>query len=116
MAVKTNYIVMIAIVASSFQWTWADKGARLTVRVQKVEKDSNISFLCSASGVESLVEMELVPVNETATVVKVTETGWSSDPQGIARLAEQTQGWVHFLCCLKAFLEFGINLRAGKAV
>ena len=29
----------------------------------------------------------------------------------IARCIEQTQGWMHFLCCMKAYLEHGINLR-----
>ena len=97
-------------------WTWADKGARLNIKVLKAERDRRISFLWPASGVETLVKIELTPADERATVVTVTEMGWPDDTQGIARLAEQTQGWVHFLCCLKAFLEFGINLRTGKAI
>jgi len=97
-------------------WTWADKEARLNIKVRKVKRDRRISFLWPASGVETLVEIDLTQADERATVVKVTESGWPADAQGISRLAGQTQGWVHFLCCLKAFLEFGINLRAGKAV
>ena len=97
-------------------WTWADKGASLVVKVQKVERDRVISFIWSASGVETLTEIDLKPMGDRATVVKVTETGWHPDRLGVARLVEQTQGWVHFLCCLKAFLEFGINLRTGKVV
>jgi uncharacterized protein YndB with AHSA1/START domain len=97
-------------------WTWADKGARLNIKVRNVERDRRISFLWPASGVMTLVEIDLTPADERATVVTVTEMGWPNDTQGISRLAEQTQGWVHFLCCLKAFLEFGINLRAGKAI
>ena len=41
----------------------------------------------------------------------MSESGWPPDDQGIQRCLEQMQGWVHMLCCLKAYLEHGINLR-----
>jgi hypothetical protein len=28
----------------------------------------------------------------------------------------QVEGWTHFLCCLKAYLEYGINLRTGGVI
>mgnify|MGYP001125015693 CR=1 FL=1 len=94
-------------------WTFADVGCELDAKVKKVEKDRHISFLWSASGVEALVEMRLKPIGEAATLVKVSESGWPIDEKGIARFVTQSKGWVHFLCCLKAFLEYGVNLRSG---
>lgn len=95
-------------------WTWADFGnAKLDVKVKHVEKDKYISFLWSASGVEALVEMRLEPVDPNTTLVKITEVGWDKNDEGIARVVEQTHGWVHFLCGLKVYLEHGINIRVG---
>ena len=95
-------------------WTWADVNAELTVKVSKVVKDRSISFLWSASGVETRVELKLERIDDQTTKVEVVEIGWPPDPEGIARLAEQTQGWVHMLCCLKAYLEYSINLRTSN--
>ena len=30
-------------------------------------------------------------------------------------MQRQTAGWTYFLCCLKAYLQHGINLRLGLA-
>lgn len=32
---------------------------------------------------------------------------------GICWLKSNTEGWANFLTCLKAYLEYGINLRQG---
>ena len=96
-------------------WKWADFGnAKADVKVQHIEKDKYISFLWSASGVEaSLVEIRLEAVNPDTTLVRITEAGWDKDDAGIARVVQQTHGWVHFLCGLKVYLEHGINIRIG---
>ena len=97
-------------------WTWTDYGdtpLAVDVRVQHVDRDKRISFLWKASGVEALVSMTLEPINPNTTLVTITEGGWDKDDKGIARLVEQTHGWVHFLCGLKAYLEHGINIRIG---
>jgi uncharacterized protein YndB with AHSA1/START domain len=95
-------------------WTFSDYGkAKLQVHVKNVEKDKSISYVWSASGVETVVNMKFTPVNPTTTSVKITESGWTKDDKGIARLVQQTHGWVHFLCGLKAFLEHGVNIRIG---
>jgi len=96
-------------------WVFDDAGASLDVKVQRVEQDRLVSFLWSASGVEALVEMQIVS-HDLTTLLKVSESGWPPDEKGIARCVEQTQGWMHFLCCMKAYLEYGINLRKGGNV
>ena len=58
----------------------------------------------------------LEPAPRGATVVHINESGWPPDAEGIANCVRQTQGWMHMLCCLKAWLEHGINLRKGGVV
>ncbi|MEA2559751.1 MAG: hypothetical protein QOH06_1255 [Acidobacteriota bacterium] len=96
---------------NQINWEWHGVEAQLPVTPQEIEKDTSISFLWSASGVETKVVILLEPLDPAATKVKVSESGWPRDDQGIARCLEQMQGWVHMLCCLKAYLEHGINLR-----
>jgi uncharacterized protein YndB with AHSA1/START domain len=99
----------------TIHWTWADVGAELDVQVKKVEPDRSVSFTWPASGAETLVEFKLKSEGD-ATVVRISESGWLPDAAGIARCVEQTAGWVHFLLCLKAFLEHGIDLRIDGVV
>lgn len=97
------------------RWVFDDVGLGLDVKVQRVERDRFVSFRWSASGVDALVEMQILP-GDAATLLKVSESEWPPDEKGIARCIEQTQGWTHFLCCMKAYLEYGINLRQGGTV
>ncbi|MFH1843639.1 MAG: SRPBCC family protein [bacterium] len=93
-------------------WRWDDYNAECTVTPLEIEPDRTIIFLWSGSGMEARVELHLEPTGSGGTNVKVTEAGWPLDAQGTARCLEQMQGWVHMLCCLKAYLEYGINLRS----
>jgi uncharacterized protein YndB with AHSA1/START domain len=94
-------------------WHWADVGAEMAVDVGKIEEDRLVSFSWRASRSKTEVEIKLEPTKE-ATLVTVVEDGWDKSDKGIAALAENTQGWVGFLLCLKAYLEYGINLREGS--
>jgi DNA-binding transcriptional ArsR family regulator/uncharacterized protein YndB with AHSA1/START domain len=95
-------------------WAWADYGSgTMHVSIKKIEKDKFISFLWTATGVETLVEIKLEPVDPNITLITIVENGWPKVDKGIARLVQQTHGWVHFLCGLKVYLEHGINLRIG---
>jgi hypothetical protein len=97
----------------SVRWEFADVGGELVVEVEEVSDDA-VRFRWSASGVDSKVDIELEPYDDNSTIVNVTETGWPMDDVGVARALEQTAGWVDFLCSMKAFLLYGINLRAGR--
>ncbi len=43
----------------------------------------------------------------------ITERSRANDEEGIKWLKENTAGWANFLACLKAYLEYEINLRKG---
>jgi uncharacterized protein YndB with AHSA1/START domain len=59
------------------------------------------------------VEMRFKPVSDTSTLVSIAESGWKETPEGLQRSYGNCQGWMHMACCLKAYLEYGINLRQG---
>jgi hypothetical protein len=48
-----------------------------------------------------------------STLVQIIETGGENNEQGILWLKQNTEGWANFLACLKAWLEYGVNLRKG---
>lgn len=60
-----------------------------------------------------LVTISLTPVNDTTTFVQVTEGNEELSDEGLQWLKSNTEGWANFLACLKAWLEYGINLRRG---
>ncbi len=60
-----------------------------------------------------LVEIFLEKGENDSTIVKVIEHEMNDDEAGIKQLMGQTEGWANFLACLKAYLEYGINLRKG---
>ena len=66
-----------------------------------------------AKGEKLLVEITLLPMPGDSTLVKVTEDGMPANEAGIKWLAQNTEGWANFLASLKAYLEYGINLRKG---
>jgi uncharacterized protein YndB with AHSA1/START domain len=97
-------------------WVWEDYGAEHRIKVGKVERNKFISFFWSGSGVETLVEISIEQKDENQTLIKVIEAEWPPDEKGVSRCLGQTEGWVHMLCCLKAYLEHNINLRVGGLI
>jgi hypothetical protein len=47
--------------------------------------------------------------------VQIRESGWRQDEKGFASSYGNCGGWMHMMLCLKGYLEYGINLRAGGA-
>jgi uncharacterized protein YndB with AHSA1/START domain len=94
-------------------WQFPEFDASFPIRVGKVEKNKYISFYWEMDGIELLVEMTLSPRADNSTLVTVTEKNRINDESGIKWLKGNTEGWANFLACLKAWLEYGINLRKG---
>jgi len=100
-------------VGKTLTWTWEDFDGEHEVKVGKIEKDKTVSFEWNGSGVECVVVITLEPKGKDKTLVKITESDWPADYKGANQCMGQVEGWTHFLCCLKAYLEYGINLRVG---
>jgi len=94
-------------------WRFPEFDEEFPVRISKIEKDTYISYYWDIDGKELLVEITLTPKGNNATLVTITEKSMENDEAGIKWLKGNTEGWANFLACLKAYLEYGINLRKG---
>ncbi len=95
-------------------WKWGDVGAEADVRIHEVEPARRFSFTWTSPDAPTRVEITLEPEGDLATAVRVSDGPYESDAEGIERFRGQVQGWTHFLLCLKAWIEYGIDLRAGS--
>jgi uncharacterized protein YndB with AHSA1/START domain len=95
-------------------WKFPEWDMDIPVLVGKIEQDKYISYYWDdVDGKKLLVEMTLNPKPNNSTYVVVTEKSRNNDEAGIKWLKGNTEGWANFLACLKAYLEYGINLRKG---
>ena len=94
-------------------WRFPEFDMEFPIRVDKILKDQYISYYWDVEGTELLVEMSLTQRAEGSTLVTITEKSRANDEEGIKWLKGNTAGWANFLACLKAYLEYGINLRKG---
>jgi uncharacterized protein YndB with AHSA1/START domain len=99
------------------------------VKVKKVVRNKLIQFSWEASegvydaktgqmptgaGYDTVVEMSFEPLNPKETLVKIVEGKWRPTVAGLQGSYGNCQGWAHMSMCLKAYLEYGINLRKGS--
>jgi uncharacterized protein YndB with AHSA1/START domain len=94
-------------------WKFPEFDMEFPIRVGKIIIDEYISYYWDVEGNELLVEMTLAPRGESSTLVTITERSRANDEEGIKWLKGNTAGWANFLACLKAYLEYKINLRKG---
>jgi uncharacterized protein YndB with AHSA1/START domain len=94
-------------------WEFPEFDMKFPVRIGKIENNKYISYHWDMDEHEHLVEMTLSAVENKSTVVTITEKARKNDETGIKWLMGNTEGWANFLACLKAYLEYGINLRKG---
>lgn len=75
-----------------------------------VESPNLISFVWDP---ETNVTITLKEWYDHSTVVNVEENGKEYSENNLEWLLSNTAGWANFLACLKAYLEYGIELRKG---
>jgi len=96
----------------SLIWKFPEWDMEIPVIVGKIDKDKYISYFWDdVDGKKLLVEMTLTPKPNNSTYLVVTEKSRNNDDAGIKWLKGNTEGWANFLACLKAYMEYGINLR-----
>ena len=101
---------------ATIKWTFAEAPEPCDVIVRKIVKNESIVLEWPGGRTyNTRVEMEFKPLDGSATMVSIRESGWRSDEKGIEISYGNAGGWMHMMCCLKAFLEYNINLRAGGA-
>ncbi|WP_277011799.1 SRPBCC domain-containing protein [Flavobacterium lindanitolerans] len=94
------------------EWKFPEFDMQFPITVGKIEKDKYVSYYWDVNEKKNLVEITLAPFGKD-TVVTVTEKGMENNEEGISWLMGNTEGWANFLACLKAYVEYGINLRKG---
>ena len=94
-------------------WRFPEFDMEFPIRVGKLKKDAYLSFYWTIDREELIVDMNLVPGQENSTIITVTEKSRNNDEAGLTWLKQNTEGWANFLACLKAWVEYGINLRKG---
>ncbi len=91
-------------------WKFPEFDDQYPVNVIKVEKNSLISFVWDP---ETVVTITLEKLPDNSTLVKVIENGKDLNENNLKWALENSGGWANFMACLKAYLEYGINLRKG---
>ncbi len=92
-------------------WGWNNHGD-CEVTIQQLVPNTSIVLGWEASGGDyTKIVMEFEKLEADKTLVKITESGWQSTDKGLKGSYKNCEGWQHMLCCLKAYLQHGIDLR-----
>ena len=108
-------------------WRFADYPGDVPVTVKKLVPNQRIVLQWDAyeppektgtappSPVDykTTVEMTFESLDPNNTLVRISESGWRETQKGLDGSYGNCHGWTQMSCCLKAFLEYGINLRKG---
>jgi uncharacterized protein YndB with AHSA1/START domain len=99
------------------KWRFAEVPGEHDVVVRDVVKNERVVFEWQAGegGYNIRVEIVFKPLDAGNTMVQVSESGWRDDAKSVTQSYSNAGGWMHMIACLKGYLEYGINLRAGGA-
>ncbi len=98
----------------SVTWKFPEFEGDVLIEVKNIIPAELITFEWEgAKGKNLKVEITLIEMPDNTTVVKITEGKMEADKAGIEWYGGNTEGWANFLACLKAYLEYDINLRKG---
>ncbi|MEO3434023.1 SRPBCC domain-containing protein [Inquilinus sp. CAU 1745] len=92
----------------------------IPVEIEEVTPDRRIVLRWDAEApadgkpsYKTRIEMTFDPLEEGGTLVAIVEEGWREGESGLRKSYLNCEGWTQMLCCMKAYLEHGINLRDG---
>ncbi|WP_230462737.1 SRPBCC family protein [Micromonospora sp. CP22] len=115
------------VTGATVTWDFAELPGAFPVEVVEVEQDRRIVLRWEAAddaqstsdepvtgaSYFTTVTIEFEALGDDRTLVTIAEEGWRPTPGGQRASYGNCEGWTNMLCCLKAWLEHGINLRAG---
>lgn len=104
-------------------WDFHDFPGAFPVNVVEVVQDEKIVLRWGApentvdadaeGNNHTTVTMTFAPLDGDRTLVQISEYGWKSTEEGLAASYDNCEGWTGMLCGMKAWMEYGINLREG---
>ena len=95
-------------------WVFEDVGASGQVIIKKIDENQRIVLEWSATGVPTDVTLIFNPSDANTTEIHIVESGWPLNNEGVKHALQQNRGWTDFVCCLKAYLLFNVDLRRGR--
>lgn len=105
---------------NTISWEFADFPGPFAVAVKQTIKNEKIVFQWPASSplkngqpYNTTVEVTFEKLSESNTLVSISEYGWEDSENGYGDSRGNSQGWMNMLTCMKAYVEYGINLREG---
>ncbi|MGE8943844.1 SRPBCC family protein [Leptospira interrogans] len=113
---------------ATVSWDFHDFPGAFPVEVVKVEPLKQIVLrwaaddgsagegtapVAASPGYMTTVTMTFEALDDGRTLVSISEEGWRQTEGGLKASYGNCQGWTQMLCALKAYLEYGINLREG---
>jgi uncharacterized protein YndB with AHSA1/START domain len=91
-------------------WKFPEFPDRFPIKNIRVKTNRTISFVWDP---ETIVTINLEELPDNSTLVKVQESGKELNEDNLKWALENAAGWANFLACMKAYLEYGIQLRKG---
>jgi uncharacterized protein YndB with AHSA1/START domain len=100
------------------EWAFADnpdeEKLAFPVEVKQVVKNELIVLEWEgAPGRQTRVEMKFEKDGPNETIVRISESGWNENQDDLNRSYGNCMGWSQMLSALKAYTEYGIDLRKG---
>lgn len=91
-------------------WKFPEFDETFPITEIKIETNQSISFVWDS---DTVVKISLEELPDKSTVVRVNENGKPLNEDNLKWALENSGGWANFLACMKAYLEYGIQLRKG---
>lgn len=103
---------------TTVEWAFADNPGdekhKFPVIVKQVVPNELIVLGWEGTkGLQTRVEMKFEKSGDAETIVRISETGWRETQDDLDSSYRNCFGWGQMLSCLKAYTEYGINLRKG---
>jgi uncharacterized protein YndB with AHSA1/START domain len=103
---------------TTVEWAFADNPGdekiKFPVKVEKVIPNELIVLEWQGAKTHNTrVEMNFEKTGPEETLVKISETGWRENQEDLDNSYGNCYGWSHMVFGLKAYVEYGIDLRKG---
>jgi uncharacterized protein YndB with AHSA1/START domain len=106
----------------TIHWTFPEFSTAIPIKVLKVVPNRLIRFqwqglngqnTCEFTFAKPTTHNPKAKVKGNAVTLSIRESGWPDTEKGRKMAQGNTMGWTHMACALKAYLEYGVNLRKG---
>lgn len=91
-------------------WKFPEFADKFPITEVKIDTNRSISFVWDP---ETIVTITLEKFPDNSTIIRVNEKGKELNDDNLKWALENSGGWANFLACMKAYLEYGIQLRKG---